>query len=78
MPGDLVHQYIIKCSGVYVRLWLYLQEITMHVFNGQSGTVLGNWCFIFRVMVGEKLVYKCPRGGIKDKYPQQHDSQYPV
>ncbi len=55
-----------------------MQETAMHVFNGQGGTVLSYRFFIFGIMVGEKLVYKCPRGGIKDKYPQQHDSQYPV
>jgi hypothetical protein len=29
-------------------------------------------------MMAEELVYKCPGGGIENKYPQQHDSQYPV
>lgn len=63
---------------MYIRFRFYLQETAMHVFNGQGGTVLSYRCFIFGIMVGEKLVYECPRGGIKDKYPQQHDSQYPV
>jgi len=78
MPGYLLHQYMIKCSGVFIRFRFYLQETAVYVFNGKSGAMLCYRSFIFSIMVREELVYKCPGGSIKYKYPQQHDSQYPI
>lgn len=69
MPGDLIYRYMIKCSSVFINFRFYLQETAMHVFNGPGGAMLCYRRFIFSIMVREKLVYKCPGGSIKDKYP---------
>lgn len=55
-----------------------MQETAVYVFNRKSGAMLCYRSFIFSIMVREELVYKCPGGSIKYKYPQQHDSQYPI
>lgn len=78
MPGDLLHQHVIKRSSMFVGFRLYLQKTAVHVFSRKSGAVFDQRGFIFRIMMAEKLVYKGFRGSIKDKYSQQHDSQYPI
>lgn len=78
MPGDLFYHDMIKRRSMFIRFRLYLQETAVHVFSRKSDAMFYYRRFVFCIMMAEKLVYECPGGSIKYKYPQQHDSQYPV
>jgi len=62
-------------ADLLIRLYAYLQEITVFVLDGKSGTVVGSMA-VRGVLVGRQQVQELPGRNMQGKYTQEYESQY--
>lgn len=76
IPQYRLLQHSKESSGVLIRFRLYLQELTVLVFDRKSKTIVRDGRVFGIMVIHEYLVYEFPGGRIKSKYAQEQDRQY--